>query len=59
MKLSYSTTPRRGGRDSILKDALIPPFTASEISRAIEANDKFVEALERMKEDRLVDQQIS
>ncbi len=38
---------------------LDPPFTASEIERAIAANDAFVEALERIKEDRLVDQQIS
>jgi hypothetical protein len=38
---------------------LDPPFTAAEIESAVGANDAFVEALERMKEDRLVDQQIS
>ena len=55
MKLSYSTTPRRGGRDSILKDALIPPFTALEISRAIAANDRFVAELEQISGEHVID----
>jgi hypothetical protein len=38
---------------------LDPPFTAAEIESAGAANDAFVGALERIKEDRLVDQQIS
>jgi hypothetical protein len=34
---------------------LDPPFTASEIERAIAANDAFVEALERIKGEREAD----
>jgi hypothetical protein len=51
MKLSYSTTPRRGGRDSILKDVGFASPDDVSIRAAIEANDKFIAALESIRDN--------